>query len=147
MANAIGLLVAVPLWYLLTVGFPLAAGALTLVPAAGTLSLGLGVVLGAIRQRRDLLLFLLPFALSEILVGVAGAMRGQVRIGEADPALVDLVHGGLFIFMAVQVAISAYLVYLLKGARSSAIALAIFTVTYAAFAAFVATMSFSDTWL
>src|SRR5690349_10056557 len=136
MASALGLLVLLPFWFLLSIAAPF--GLLSLVPAVGLVSLGVGVVLGLRHPRRELLLFFIPFAVSEALVGVAGAMSGQVRVGFADPALVNLVNGGQFIFGAVQLAIAGCLIYLAKGARFAATALAIFSVAYAAFAIFVA---------
>lgn len=147
MANALWLLLALPLWYFASVASPFAAGALSLVPAIGTLSLVIGLVLAFVQRRRELLLFLFPLALSELLMIIAGAMRGQVHMGQASPALVNFANGGLFVFVAVQVAVSAYLFYLLKGARSAAAGLAIFSITYGVAAAFVAGMSFSDVWI
>jgi hypothetical protein len=149
MANAIWLVVALPLWYLVAfvaLAAPLAAGPLPLIPAAGTLSLGVGVFLAKRQPQRGLLLFLVPFGLSEALVALAGLMRGQAREGQTD-ALLHFVNGSMFVFIAFQATLCAYLVFRLRAARSSAIALAIFSMTYAAFAVFVAAMSFSDSWL
>jgi len=146
---AVWLPIALPLWYLvafLALAAPLAAGPLPLVPAAGTLSLGVGLFLAKRERQPELLLFLAPFALSEVLVTVAGLMRGLVREGQGSPALVQLVNAGLLVFVAVQIVVCACLIYRLR-ARSAAIALAIFSLTYAIFAAFVAGMAFSDSWL
>jgi hypothetical protein len=145
MANAFWLLVALPLWYFASVASPFTA--VSLVPAVGALSLVIGLALSFFQRRRELLFFLIPLALSELLMIIAGAMRGQGHLGQASPVLVNFTNGGLFVFMAVQVAVSAYLLCLLKGARSAAAALAIFSVTYAAAAAFVAGMSFTDVWI
>lgn len=50
-------------------------------------------------------------------------------------------------FMLLQIAGAAYLVWRLEGARLPAVAIAMFTSSYAFFAAFVGSMSFSDNWL
>lgn len=139
MGNALWLILALPQWYFSSLLTPLAAGPLTLAPAVGALAFIAGVVDGvAIRQRR-LFLFLIPFVFSEALVGIAGLLRGAAGGTASNFALV--------IFLVTQAALSGWLVYRVKGSRIPAAALAIFTLTYAAFAAFVATMSFSDTWL
>lgn len=122
---------------------PLSAGALTLVPAIGLIALATGVVLGAVKRKRDLLWFLALFAASEALVAVAGAMRGQVPLGEPE----NLLSFGLLLFLGAQVAVSGYLTYRMKGARAAASALGVFCVTFAAAAAFVAAMSFTNNWL
>ena len=79
---------------------------------------------------------------SQILVVVAGFLRGAFRY---DPN-----HIGawiLGIFMLLQIVGAAYIVWRLEGARWPAAAIAIFTSSYAFFAAFVASMAFSDDWL
>ncbi len=81
---------------------------------------------------------LLPVA-SQVLVVVAGFMRGSLREEANQPILLA--------FLLLQIAVAAYFVFRLNGARLSAAALAVFTVSYALFAAFVAAMAFSDTWL
>ena len=140
MANAIWLLTALPSWYLGAAMAPFSAGALTIVPAMGLVSLAVGVILGAIGRRRELLWFLALFAASELLVVIAGAMRGQVR--PEGP-----LNAGLLLFLGAQLVVSGYLIYRMKGARAPASALGVFSVTYAAAAVFVAGMSFTDNWL
>ena len=49
--------------------------------------------------------------------------------------------------MLLQIAGAGYIVWRLEGARWPAAAIAIFTSSYAFFAAFVAAMAFSDTWV
>jgi len=142
MNNAIWLLTALPTWYSEGAAHPFSGGALTLVPAIGLLSLLIGIIMGAIARRRGLLWFLLPFAFSECLVCVAGVMRGRVPYSQSAPLEI-----ALYIFLAAQVAVCGYLIYRLKGARISATALAIFSVTYAVAGMFVAGMSFTDNWL
>lgn len=140
MNNAIWLLTALPSWYLAGATNPFSAGVLTLIPAIGLLSLTLGVIFGTIKRRRELLWFMLPFALSEGLVAIAGMMRGQVP-GSAELTVVILG------FMATQLVVSGYLIYRIKGARISATALSMFSLSYAAFSIFVAGMSFTDNWI
>lgn len=146
MVAAIWLVFALPFYYFFSAAtFVISPNVLSLVPAVGALSLGVGALLAERESQRGLRLFLVPFALSEMLVAIAGFMPGQVRQGSADTALVQFVDGSLFVFMAIQIAVPTYLAYRLKGA--SAIAFAIFSVTYAAVAAFVASMTLRDTWL
>jgi hypothetical protein len=141
MGNAIWLITALPVWYGSALIAPFSAGFLTLVPAVGSLSFAAGVILGAIKRRRELLLFSIPFVLSEALVAIAGLLRGRVLYGSA---FLDVL---LLAFIALQFAIAGYLIYRIKGARTSATALGVFSVTYAAFGTFVARMSFTDRWL
>jgi len=79
--NAIWLVLALPRWY----GWPV------LVLAAGLLAAVLGLAIaGTISPKfrrfwpgnRGLLLFILPFVASEILVFIAGALRGKLLRGE-----------------------------------------------------------------
>ena len=142
MGNAIWLLTALPSWYLEGAAHPLSAGALTLIPAIGLFALLLGAVLGVAARRRELLWFLLLFGLSEVLVGLAGLMRGQVR-----PSASDGLAAILYAFLGLQLSVSVYLLYRIRGARLATAALGIFSVTYAAYAIFIAGMSFTDTWL
>jgi hypothetical protein len=86
-----------------------------------------------------MLFFVIPFVLSEFFVAGAGALRGQVHGSVASVTLLA--------FFALQVVVSGVLIYLSRGARASASALAVFSITYAAFGAFIAGMSFSDDWL
>lgn len=141
MGNAIWLLTALPSWYFGAASTPFSGGALTVVPAVGVLSLVVGTIMGVIQRRRALLWFLVLFALSEMLVVIAGLMRGQVRPMSAS------LNVWLYVFLGLQLALSGYLIYRIRGARTSATALSVFSVTYAATATFVAAMSFTDSWL
>jgi len=140
--NLMWLPLALPRWYIDGATHPFAAGALTLLPAVGMVSLVLGVVLGALSRRSGLLWFVSLFVLSEALVAAAGLMRGQAPLGGST-----LLNVGLWTFLGVQLAVSGYLIYRTKGARLSAAALGLHSVAYAATASFVAAMSFTDTWL
>jgi hypothetical protein len=140
--NALWLFFAVPKWYCSTIVSPFSAGALSAIPALGILSLAIGVVVGLAKREASLLAFLLPSAASQILVVVAGFLRGAFQ---HDPN-----HLALWIigtFMLLQIVGAAYIVWRLEGARWPAAAIAIFTSSYASFAAFVAGMAFSDNWL
>jgi hypothetical protein len=139
MGNSIWLFLAVPPWYFSSILAPFSAGYLTIVPALGTACFGLGVIFGAISRNARLLLFLLPLLLSELYVAYAGLMRGTMKGDEGGPLL--------FSFIGIQLVLSAYLIYRVKGARISAALLFVFNITYALFAAFIAGMSFTDNWL
>lgn len=139
MGSALWLLLALPEWYFSSVLSPFEAGLLSLVPAAGVISFLVGTALAMRRRQRRMLFFVVPFVLSESFVAVAGALRGQVHGSAASLTLLA--------FFAFQVVFSCVLIYLIKGARASASALAVFSITYAGFGAFIAGMSFSDTWL
>jgi hypothetical protein len=65
-------------------------------------------------------------------------MRGEIKSGMPAPLF--------FAFCAVQLLIIGSLVYIARGARFAAIFLAIF-IAYSLIAAFVATMSFQDTFI
>jgi hypothetical protein len=83
--------------------------------------------------------FLVPVAICQILVTVAGFMRGQIDSGIPAPLF--------FAFCGLQLLVVEYLVYLARGARLDGVFLAIFCVTYSLFGVFLATMSFQDTFI
>lgn len=95
--------------------------------------------MGAVKRRLGLLIFLLLPLSSQVLVAVAGFMCGDV-----DNDTSEIV---LSAFFWSHVAIAAYFVFRLKGARLPAVLLGLFSLSYAVFASFVASMSFSDVWL
>ncbi len=136
MGGALWLLGALPQWYFSTILQPLAAGPLSLVPALGTVCLLLGSLLGLGRRDLKLGLFLIPVALSQLLVGTAGALIGRIP-GDISNAL-------LLLFLGVQVLLAGWLVYILEDSRKAALALSFFSVSYALFAAFIAGMAFSN---
>ena len=138
MSNAVWLTLALPQWYFSSLLMPFEAGPLTLVPAIGGSALVVGTLLG-IRARARLLLFFGALALlSHALVALAGLLRGILRGTDSSSVL---------IFALLQLAAATYLVYRADNARLPAILLAIFTVSYALFATFIAGMSLSDSWL
>lgn len=137
MGNAVWLFFALPVWYFSTITAPFGSGVLSAIPVLGIVSLVLGVVWGVIIRRLGLMIFLLLPAASQALMVVAGFMRGSPTY--SLPILST--------FLLLQIAFAGYFVVRLKGARLPAAVLTIFTASYAFFAAFVATMAFSDTWL
>jgi hypothetical protein len=137
--NAIWLLLALPSWYFPSVLVPFEAGPLTGIPAIGVIFLVFGVVVGIIRPKRELLFFLIPAVLSEALVALAGAFRGRV----ANTAS----HAILLGFFVLQLLLISYLIYRTRNARVAAAALGVFSLSYAFFAMFIASMAFSDVWL
>lgn len=139
MGNAIWLLLVLPEWYFSSVTMPLVAGPLSAIPAFGTICLVVGLVSGLIKRERRLALVIVPFAASELLVAIAGFWRGEVADGIGQSVLI--------VFMVLQVAFALYLIYRMEDARLAGIALALFSVTYALFAAFVSAMSFGDVWV
>lgn len=139
MGSAIWLFFALPEWYFSTILAPFGAGVLTAIPAVGIVALAFGVIWGAARRQLGLLIFLsLPVA-SQVLVAVSGFMRGGLGDHESEVVL--------WTFLLLQAAAAGYFVFRLKGARLPASALAIFALSYAFFASFVASMAFSDVWL
>jgi hypothetical protein len=139
MGNAVWLFFALPDWYFSSILAPFGAGALSMIPAAGIICLLIGGVWGAVKRRLGLLFFLLLPLLSQVLVAVAGYMRGDV--GNTTSQVV------LSAFFWSQAGIAAYLVFRSKGARLPAVFLSLFCLSYAVFASFVASMSFGDVWL
>ncbi len=139
MSNAIWLFLALPNWYISTIADPLGAGPLTAIPAFGTICLFIGITVGLIQRAWELKWFFLPAIASQLFVAVAGALRGELFDESSQPALLS--------FIVFQIILAGYLIYRVGEARLAAVALAIFSVTYALFAAFIAGMSFNDTWL
>jgi hypothetical protein len=142
MSNAFWLFWAVPSWYFATIASPLAAGPLTAIPALGILCLAIGLLWGVAKRETGLLIFLMPLAASQLLVIVAGFLRGVFR--PDSYYMISWITGAFILF---QIAASAYIVWRLRGARWSAAAITIFNLSYALHAGFVATMAFSDDWL
>lgn len=139
MGNAIWLFFALPGLYFSSIHAAFSAGVLSMIQAAGIVCLLVGGVWGAVMRRLELLIFLLLPLLSQVLVAVAGYMRGDV-----DSDTIGVV---LSVFFWSQVAIAAYFVFRLKGARLPAVFLSLFSLSYAVFASFIASMSFSDVWI
>lgn len=132
-------MLALPDWYFSSLLEPLSEDPLSLVPAIGAVSFIVGTGLSIKQRNRGLWLFLLPFVFSEALVGVAGLFRGKVDQASAT-AIIS-------VFVVAVTAFAVWSIWRLKGFRLSAVQLAVFSITYSLFGAFVASMSFSDSWL
>ncbi|MGD8977680.1 MAG: hypothetical protein PVG91_08750, partial [Gammaproteobacteria bacterium] len=76
MGNAIWLFTALPKWFVSSMLSPLGAGALTLVPAVGTVCLAIGMVLAVQHRAKALWAFAVPALISQVFVAVAGFFRG-----------------------------------------------------------------------
>jgi hypothetical protein len=139
MGNALWLILALPSWFFATFFAPLGAGPLTLIPFIGIFCLGAGLALGVQWKQRRYGWFVVSFLLSEVFVAIAGLLRGYRKGGAATPYLL--------LFLGLQGAICAFLVYRFRGARLGALCLAMFCVIYALFTSFVARMAFGDDWL
>ena len=139
MGDAVSLFFGSPKWFFSNLIDPFAVGVLSLVPFVGILCLAAGVALGIRKREKSLWKFGFPFLASQVLVAVAGFLRGEVDSSQSPIVLLT--------FMAVILGWSLFLVYKAKGARIPALLLAVFTVSYASYASFVSWMSFSDTWM
>ena len=138
-SNALWLVSALPVWYFSAIANPFRAGILSFIPFVGTLGLVAGGVIGVVQRARALLLFFFPFAVSECYVAIAGSLRGQLRGNESlAPSC---------IFILVQLALIGYFVYRGRRARLAALALSLFSASYALFALFVGGLAFADDWL
>jgi len=73
----------------------------------------MGVVLGIVRREKGLLIFLLLPAASQILVVIAGFLRGSFRSNDSQIGIL------IWAFVLLQIAGAAYFVWRLKGARAS----------------------------
>jgi hypothetical protein len=140
MGNAIWLFWAVPTWYFSTILMPFGAGSLSAVPALGVVCLAVGAVSGIIKRKTNLLIFLLFIVASQVLVVVSGFMRGSFPGETSERSLLTILSA----LVLLQIAGAGYVVWRFKGARWPAAMLAIFTSSYAAFAAFVALMAFNN---
>ena len=146
MGNAIWLFVALPLWFFSTLSNPFVAGVLSAIPFAGIVCLAVGAVIGVAKRQRQLLWFFASVALSQGYVAVAGLFRRMLK-GDAGNTVFLLWNALSLLFLGLQLATIISIVYRSKDARAAAILLALFCVTYALFAGFIAGMSVSDTWL
>ena len=139
MGNAIWLFTALPKWFLSSVLSPFSAGALTLIPAIGTVCLAIGIVLAVRLRAKALWSFVVPALISQAFVAVAGFFRGAFDSSTAEPILGT--------FLAIQLVLSLYLVYRQRKTWLPATLLAAFSISYAFHAWFIATMAFTDNWL
>lgn len=141
LGNAIWLFLSTPYWFFSFLGVVLKPDAFVfgLISWSGTIGLLAGVLLGIRGRHSRLLWFAISPLLSQLLVVAAGLARGQVP---GDPA--SWINGA---FLVMQAGFLAFLVFRFRGLRAPAISLAVFGLSYALFAAFIAGMAFTDDWL
>ncbi len=139
MGDAVWLFFGLPKWYFSNLLDPFAVIPLSIVPFIGTVCLVPGVVLGVRKRARSLLRFGWPFLASQLLVAVAGFLRGELDGSQTQMVLIP--------YLVVILGWSSFLVFKAKGLRMAAVLLAVFTLSYAAYASFVSGMSLTDTWL
>lgn len=144
MGDAIWLLVVLPVWFveasLAFISNPGGAGLFAIVSALGVVALALGVAVGAAvsHHRARMVWFLASPLASEVFVTVAGLLQGKVQ----EP-LATSVAG---LFLIAQLCLCLLLIVWAKGMRISAMALSVFSLCYALFAAYVASMAFRNDW-
>ncbi len=141
MGNAIWLFIVLPQWYFGAALSPFKYGVLTAVPAAGVVSLTLGVGLAVYRRALKSFWFILPVLLSEAFVAFAGFMRGSFAPSSSGAGVLMLA------FLFLQLIFVGYMIFKFRGMRLSSTLLGLFVISYALFAIFVAGMSLTDTWL
>ena len=139
MGDAVWLFFGLPQWFFWNLVDPFGVGPLSIVPFVGILCLVAGVILGVRKRATFLWRFGLPVLASHALVAVAGFLRGAL-----DASHVQIV---VLSFMVVILGWSLFLVYKAKGSRIAALLLAVFSLSYAAYASFVSVMSFTDNWM
>jgi len=128
MGNVFWAFLAPPVWYIMLMN-PVEGRWLSLIPVTGVLGLLAGISLGIRSGERRLLLFIVPFVLSEIFL--APFWFAQERGVDCG----DIVFIG---FATFQLIACAYLIFIAKGARLAALALSLFSSTYALFIAVAA---------
>jgi hypothetical protein len=140
MGNAIWLFRALPDWFFSSILSPFQAGMLTSIPSAGTVCLAIGLALAIFGRRQPrLFAFVVPVLATQAFVAIAGFMRGQLTTDSATAVI--------YAFFAVQIVLAGILIYCATSARIAAAFLAIFSLSYAWFAGFVAGMAFTNQWL
>jgi hypothetical protein len=135
MNDGISLALQVPRQFFLTLLQPSAIGGLWPFAAAATASLICGVVIGVLRRKTILLSFLIPIALSQLLL-VLASLPGAQAWAVGGWALVG--------FLGFQAVLCGYLIWRAAGARLPATLLTIFSLIYAAFATFAAVFALLD---
>lgn len=130
MNDAVRLFAALPEWFLISLQWPFLFWPLTAFPILGTICLVIGLTLGIVRRKTRLLLFLIPVALSQILVTTAG-IAGEPGFWGLD----GLIY---IVFFVLQIVLSVYLIFRVQDAVPAAVASALFSVIYALTAIFIA---------
>ncbi len=140
MHNVTWLMTMVPQWFFTSLMNPLQGGFTSIVPAVGAACFVLGALLSLFYWRRQLLLFLVPLALSLAVIAAAGYMRGEYDN-------LTIIEPGMVAFVVTQALLAVMFAYKSKAAWLPAIALAAFSVSHAMYAAKIATMALTDTWV
>jgi hypothetical protein len=114
-------------------------GPLMFVATLGALCLIAGLVFMVRRPSRKLGWFAVPVLASELLVAASGFAPGRLSHVATNWVL------GIFFWGLV--AASAWWVFRARGHRPAAVALAVFGMSYAFFASFLAYMGFTGDWI
>ncbi len=139
MGDAVWLFFGLPRWFFWNLVDPFGVGPLSIVPFVGILCLAAGVILGVRNRARFLWHFGWPVLASHAFVAVAGFLRGALEASQVQIVVVS--------FLVVILGWSLFLVYKARGSRIAALLLAVFSLSYAAYASFVSVMSFTDNWM
>jgi hypothetical protein len=134
MEKAIELFILLPGWFVLSLFKPFSMGPLSGFPALGTICFVAGLVFAIVKEQPRLFLFLIPVALSQALVTAMGLV-GESGFWGVD----ETIH---WCFLALQVALSAWLVYHARHVMLAALGLAAFSMIYAVMASFVAATAY-----
>lgn len=140
MHNVTWLMTMVPQWFFTSLMNPLQGGFTSMVPAVGAACFVLGALLSLFYWRRQLLLFLVPLALSLAVIAAAGYMRGEFDN-------LAIIEPGMVAFVVMQALLAVMFACKAKTAWLPGIALAAFSVSHAMYAAKIATMALTDTWV
>ncbi|MDC7682990.1 hypothetical protein PQU92_06865 [Asticcacaulis sp. BYS171W] len=138
MGDVIWLNASLPTWFVSILAAPTFFFPWSLLVPIGLLTGLAGAVLAIRRKEKRALWLLFPFALSHVLVTVAGALRGQVKHG-SEPVL--------YAFLCLQILLAVWFIFRLKGARLIAGGLSLFNIGYAFMAFLIAAMALPDVWL
>ena len=134
MNNLLWLFVSTPKWFVLN--SDRFDGPLNALPALGMAALAVGLILAFVRREWRLTAFLIPFLASQVLLVIAALSRGRVAQDSADIIL--------YAFLALQALLAGILIWRFRDSRLAASALAVFSLCYGLFTAFVATNSMAN---
>lgn len=138
MGEATWLFYALPAWYFESALNPFSAGLLTLIPAIGGLCLFIGIIIGVWLRKPSLLWFFVSVVLSQAFVTLSGFFQGQLN----NSVLWPIPGFALLQLLAIVLSLCASASALLPAAL-----IAIFCISYALYAWFIAAMSLTGTWL
>lgn len=140
MANAVWLFFALPKWYFGSSLNPLAGGLPTGIPTSGVIALVAGLILVLWSKGGPNFTWILAsLVVSQLYVSISGLFRGRLP-SEA----VDWPFG---VFLLGQLTIVAMFIWRSREDRIKASLLSWFGITYASYAALIARMTLTDTWM